>query len=154
MVRRHCEMLASISGVVLLKKEGKRRRMRSSTGCSGVATLATKRLLPKRHSQASGPRSQVYRKPGRVCWKVTTSVLQNKSMFLFCSQVIIHICPTYVFYPDVWGTAWHPSAFWWECVAVINTKFLITLSIEWKQFLYTCEVLFVKANLVKNTLPQ
>jgi len=40
--------------------------MRSDTGRSGVATLATKRLLPERHPQASGPLAQVYRKPDRL----------------------------------------------------------------------------------------
>jgi hypothetical protein len=36
--------------------------------------LATKRLLPERHPQASGPLAQVYHKSGRLCWKVTISV--------------------------------------------------------------------------------
>jgi len=39
----------------------------SGTRCLGVATLATKRLLPVWHLQASGPLTQVYRKPGRLC---------------------------------------------------------------------------------------
>ena len=68
----------------------------SDTGCSGVATLATKRLLPEQHPQASGPLAQVYRIPGRLCWKVTISVSENKSMFLFYLQIIIHICPPLV----------------------------------------------------------
>ena len=61
-----------------------------------MATLANKRLLPERHLQASGPLAQVYRKPGRLCWKETVPVSENKSMFLFYLQIIIHICPTLV----------------------------------------------------------
>jgi hypothetical protein len=66
-------------------------------GCSRVATLATKRLLPERHPHTSGPLVQVYCKPGRLCSKSTISVLENKSMFLFYLQIIIHICPTLIF---------------------------------------------------------
>jgi hypothetical protein len=51
-----------------------------------MAALVTKRLLPE---QASGRLAQVYR-------KATISVSENKSMFLFYLQNIIHICPTLV----------------------------------------------------------
>jgi hypothetical protein len=61
-----------------------------------VATLSTKRILPERHPQASGPLAQVYRIPGRLCWKVTISVSENKSMFLFYLRIIIHISPPLV----------------------------------------------------------
>jgi hypothetical protein len=57
---------------------------------------ATKRLRPERNPQASGPLAQVYRKPGRLCCKITISVSENKSKFLFYLQIIIHICPTLV----------------------------------------------------------
>jgi hypothetical protein len=44
-----------------VENEPHERRPRTSI------TLATKRLLPERHPQASGPLAQVYRKPGRLC---------------------------------------------------------------------------------------
>jgi hypothetical protein len=69
---------------------------RHSQGCSGVATQSTKRLLPERHPQASGPLAQVYRIPGRLCWKVTISVSEIKSMVFFYLRIIIHICPLLV----------------------------------------------------------
>jgi hypothetical protein len=56
-----------------------------------VATLSTKRLLPERQPQASGPLAQV-----RLWWKVTISVSENKSMFVFYLRIIIHICPPLV----------------------------------------------------------
>jgi hypothetical protein len=68
----------------------------SDTGCSGVTTLATKRLRPEWHPQASRLLAQVYRKPGRLCLKIAISVSKNKSKFLFYLQIIIHICPTLV----------------------------------------------------------
>jgi hypothetical protein len=49
------------------KKEGKRWRMNLMSAGRGVATLSTKRLLPERHPQATGPLAQVYRIPGRLC---------------------------------------------------------------------------------------
>jgi len=42
-----------------------------------MATLWTKRLIPERHPQASGSLAQVFRKPGRLCWKVTISYKTN-----------------------------------------------------------------------------
>jgi hypothetical protein len=42
-----------------LKKEGKRWRMNVMSAGRGVATLSTKRLLPERQPQASGPLAQV-----------------------------------------------------------------------------------------------
>ena len=87
--------------IIFLKKEG----CKPSEICS--------RLLPERYPQVSRPLAQVYRKLGRLfshnimygismkigrlCWKVTISVSENKSMFLFYLQIIIHIGPTLVF---------------------------------------------------------
>jgi hypothetical protein len=82
-LRRHYQMLMSVSGAVRLKKEGKRWRMNLMSAGRGVATLSTKRLLPERHPQPSGQLVQVNRIPGRLSWKVTISVSQNKSMFLY-----------------------------------------------------------------------
>jgi hypothetical protein len=50
----------------------------------------------------------VYRKPRRLCWKATISVLENKSIFLFYLQIIIHICPTIVQYSStlMWLQLW------------------------------------------------
>jgi hypothetical protein len=74
-------MLVSISGAVRLKREGKRWRMNLMSAGRGVATLSTKTLLPERHPLSSGPLAQVKPIPGRLCWKVTVSVLENKLMF-------------------------------------------------------------------------
>jgi hypothetical protein len=40
---------------------------------------------------------QVYRKPGRLCWKVTISVSEDNSTFWFYLQIIIHIWPRLVY---------------------------------------------------------
>jgi hypothetical protein len=91
-------MLVSISGAVRLKgretleNEPHERRPRTSI------TSATKRLPPERHPQASGPLASVYRKPGRLCLKVTISVLENNSTFWFYLQIIIQIFPRPVQY--------------------------------------------------------
>jgi len=61
-----------------------------------VATLATKKLRPEWHPQASGPLAQVYCKTGRLCCKITISVSENKSKFLFYLKIIIYIFPTLV----------------------------------------------------------
>jgi hypothetical protein len=76
-----------------VENEPHERRPRNSI------TLATKRLLPERHPQTSRPLAQVYRKPGRLCSKVTISVSENNSTFWFYLQIIIHICPRLVLYP-------------------------------------------------------
>jgi hypothetical protein len=73
-----------------VENEHHERRPRTSI------TLATERLLPERQPQASGPLPQVYRKPGRLCWKVTISVSENNSTFWFYLQIIIHISPRLV----------------------------------------------------------
>jgi hypothetical protein len=67
MVRRHYQMLVSISGAVRLKKEGKQWRMNLMSAGQGVTTLSTKRLLPEWHLQASGLLVQVYHILGRLC---------------------------------------------------------------------------------------
>jgi hypothetical protein len=78
------------------KKGRERWRMNHMSVGRGVAALSTKRLVPERHPQATGPLAQVNCIPGRLCWKVTISVSENKSMFLFHLRIIIHICPPLV----------------------------------------------------------